>query len=243
MQVASRTYAIDFHVHTPISRCHEPESWSSEAFLDAAATAGLDALVLTDHHSADNAWELHERAADHPLEILPGMELTTRDGHLLVMFDPRRGASASEELLKAVAVPDQHRGNGSFVLGIPMLEAIEAAHGLGAFCIPAHVDRWPNGFLEKQISFRVREQIVASPLVTALEVTLPATQQQWESGKMPPFTRPLSCVRGSDSHGLKEVGRRPTWMRAESTEIASIRKALEIPGCTKLRAECAGSPA
>jgi len=237
---AARSYAVDFHVHTPISRCHEVEDWSAGAFLQAATAAGLDAVAVTDHHSADNAWELHAQSQDLRVNVLPGMELTTRDGHLLVLFDPQLGSRASEELLSTVSLPHSERGNGSFVLRIPMIEAVQAAVGLGALPIPAHVDRWPNGFLEKQISFRVREEIVMHSLVTAVEITLPSTQRQWETGCMPPYAKPLACVRGSDSHGLTEVGRRPTWVMAAGTDFANLCVAVEAPGATRFERQCDG---
>jgi hypothetical protein len=237
---AARPYAVDFHVHTPISRCHEVEDWSTGDFLNAATAAGLDAVAITDHHSADNAWELHAQSQELRVTVLPGMELTTRDGHLLVLFDPQLGSRASEDLLSTVALPHTERGNGSFLLRIPMVEAVQAAVALGALAIPAHVDRWPNGFLEKQISFRVREAIVMHSLVTAMEITLPSTQRQWETGCMPPYAKPLACVRGSDSHGLKEVGRRPTWLLAGGTDFASVRLAVMAPGATSFERKCDG---
>lgn len=236
--MTTRQLAVDFHVHTPLSRCHELEPWSPDEFLQAAVNARLDAVVVTDHHTTVNAWQLLDASDGDGIQILPGMELTTRDGHLLVMFDPSRGASASRALLEEVGLPESEQGNGSFVLQIPMLDVVVAASALGAFCIPAHIDRWPNGFLERQISFRTREAIVGSPLLSAFEITLPATQPQWESGTMPPFNRPVACVRGSDAHGLKEVGRRPTWISAEAATFEGIVSALAKPGATTLQRPC-----
>ena len=238
--MTTRALAVDFHVHTPLSRCHELEAWTAEDFLTSARAAGLDGVVVTDHHTAENAWKLRGQAAEFEVTVHPGMELTTRDGHLLVLFDPLAGEAASEALLSCLAVPDVQRGNGSYILGASMLEAVAAARGVGATCIPAHIDRWPNGFLERQISFRTREAIVCSPQLNAVEITLAHTQALWEAGAMPPYSRPMTCVRGSDAHGLKEIGRRPTWVFADGHSFAELVSALSVPGSTRLQNPCTG---
>src|SRR5688572_3494406 len=71
---------------------------SPEAILDAAERVGLDVIALTDHDDIRGAFLLRDIAArrSSPVEIVPGVEVTTRNGHLLAlwvedeipMFDP-----------------------------------------------------------------------------------------------------------------------------------------------------------
>ena len=71
---------------------------SPEAILDAAERVGLDVIALTDHDDIRGAFLLRDIAArrSSPVEIIPGVEVTTRNGHLLAlwvedeipMFDP-----------------------------------------------------------------------------------------------------------------------------------------------------------
>lgn len=74
--------SIDCHVHTA-------DSYDSTATVDAvvtaAADAGLDGLVVTDHDRIGRSRLAAARAADFGLVGLPGVEVSTADGHLLAI--------------------------------------------------------------------------------------------------------------------------------------------------------------
>jgi hypothetical protein len=59
-----------------------------EAILDAAERAGLDVIALTDHDDIRGSFLLRDIAArrSSPIEIVPGVEVTTRSGHLLALW-------------------------------------------------------------------------------------------------------------------------------------------------------------
>lgn len=61
---------------------------SLEEILDAAERAGLDVIALTDHDDIRGAFTLRDLAArrSSPVEIVPGVEVTTRSGHLLALW-------------------------------------------------------------------------------------------------------------------------------------------------------------
>lgn len=61
---------------------------SPEAILDAAERAGLDVIALTDHDDIRGAFLLRDIASrrSSPVEIVPGVEITTRSGHLLALW-------------------------------------------------------------------------------------------------------------------------------------------------------------
>jgi predicted metal-dependent phosphoesterase TrpH len=74
--------SIDCHVHTT-------DSYDSAATVDAvvgaAAEVGLDGLVVTDHDRIERSRLAAARAADFGLVGIPGVEVTTADGHLLAI--------------------------------------------------------------------------------------------------------------------------------------------------------------
>ena len=229
----SAWHAIDFHVHTPLSRCHEPETWDAAMFLGAAEAAGLDAVVVSDHHTSENAWMLADRAdQNRSVRVVPGMEVTTPQGHLLVLFDIDGPRETWRQFAADVGLANAHHGNGSHSVAPSMSEVITIAAGHGAFSIPAHVDRWPNGFMERGLDYKARAAIHGHSEVSAIEITLPNTKASWEEGRVPPFTRAMTCVRGSDAHGLAEVGRRPTWVRSRGLSLADLRSAFVAGRCT-----------
>ena len=61
---------------------------SIEEILDAAEKVGLNVIALTDHDDIRGAFELRELAArrSSPVEIVTGVEVTTRSGHLLALW-------------------------------------------------------------------------------------------------------------------------------------------------------------
>ena len=74
----------DLHVHSDLG-----DGLSSPAaILDAAERAGLDVIALTDHDDIRGAFALRELAARgaSPVEVIVGVEATTRSGHLLALW-------------------------------------------------------------------------------------------------------------------------------------------------------------
>ena len=59
-----------------------------EAILDSAERAGLNVIALTDHDDIRGAFVLRDLAARRgsPVEIVTGVEVTTRSGHLLALW-------------------------------------------------------------------------------------------------------------------------------------------------------------
>ena len=79
---ASETVRIDCHVHTADSY----DSTASVAeVLRSAARAEVDGLVVTDHDRIERSRRVAERAPEFGLLGLPGVEVSTTDGHLLAI--------------------------------------------------------------------------------------------------------------------------------------------------------------
>jgi predicted metal-dependent phosphoesterase TrpH len=61
---------------------------SIEEILYSAERVGLDVIALTDHDDIRGAFALRELAAQRssPVKVIPGVEVTTRSGHLLALW-------------------------------------------------------------------------------------------------------------------------------------------------------------
>lgn len=77
-----RTVAFDPHVHTEGS---SDSTAAVEDVLEAAAEAGLDGLAVTDHDRIDRSLAAAARAPAFDLFAVPGVEVSTHDGHLLAL--------------------------------------------------------------------------------------------------------------------------------------------------------------
>jgi predicted metal-dependent phosphoesterase TrpH len=77
-----RRVAIDPHVHSEGSYdCSTPV----ERVLEAAAAAGLDAVAVTDHDTIADSLRASDLAPEYGLLAVPGVEVSTADGHLLAL--------------------------------------------------------------------------------------------------------------------------------------------------------------
>ena len=90
------TVAIDPHVHSEGSYDgREPV----ELLLEHASEIGLDGVVVTDHDAIAESLRAAELAPDYGLLGIPGVEVSTRHGHLLaigVETRPERGRPLTE---------------------------------------------------------------------------------------------------------------------------------------------------
>ena len=76
------TVAIDPHVHSDGSYDgREPV----ELILEHAAEIGLDGVVITDHDTIEESLRAAELAPQYGLLGIPGVEVSTRHGHLLAL--------------------------------------------------------------------------------------------------------------------------------------------------------------
>ena len=76
------TVAFDPHVHTEGSY---DAAVPVERVLERAQAVGLDALCVTDHDTIDESLRAVDLAPSFGLVAIPGVELSTADGHLLAL--------------------------------------------------------------------------------------------------------------------------------------------------------------
>ena len=194
---------IDLHAHThPLS--HD-SLLSPDELIDAAKETRLDAVCLTEH---DFFWE-PETAADlskrHSFLVIPGIEVNTEDGHIIVF------------------------GLDRFVYGMHRLsELAQMAEAAGAVMIAAHPYR-------RQLPFELRhegdwthalERAVANPAyshVTAIE-----TQNGRGTDRENAFSAQIAgrlnlpATAASDAHERKDIGRCATEFDRKITNLEDL---------------------
>jgi predicted metal-dependent phosphoesterase TrpH len=109
----------DLHIHSR----HSPDSsLEPREIVKLAKARGLKAVALTDHNTVAGHGAIGQACAAEGLLFVPGIEVTSREGHILaygVKEAPRQGQSA--------------------------LETIEAIHALGGIASAAHPERVYTG--------------------------------------------------------------------------------------------------
>ena len=194
---------IDLHTHTyPLS--HD-SLLSPDDLIVAAKGSRLDGVCLTEH---DFFWE-HDKAAElsqrHDFLVIPGIEVNTENGHVLVF------------------------GLDRFVYGMHRVhELAQLAEDSGAVMIAAHPYR-------RQLPFELRHEgdwgealVLAAANPSYERVTAIETHNGRGSERENQFSRELRdrlnlpALAGSDSHELKDVGRCATQFERQITGLDDL---------------------
>jgi len=179
---------------------------SPEAILDAAERVGLDVIALTDHDDIRGAFLLRDIAArrSSPVEIIPGVEVTTRSGHLLALW-------IEEE--------------------IPMFAALAATvsgiHLAGGVAIVPH----PLSYLTFSVGEGALRALAAAPdplvHVDGIETRNPSYAGRVRGARATWLNATVLHVAetgSSDAHHAKLVG--TTWTDFDGEDGAALRRAI-----------------
>ena len=89
----------DLHIHSIYS--HDATT-TVRAILKQAVDVALDVIAITDHDEIRGALEAQQLAPQYGIEVIPGAEVSTSDGHLVALFIktlPPAGMSIIDTLL------------------------------------------------------------------------------------------------------------------------------------------------
>src|SRR5882672_12191572 len=80
-------YRADMHIHS-YGGSHDVQdtSMTPQAIIKAAVADGLAVVAVTDHNEVANIASVVSAAKELPLLVIPGVELSTPEGHLLAYF-------------------------------------------------------------------------------------------------------------------------------------------------------------
>ncbi|MFV0338851.1 MAG: PHP domain-containing protein [Chthoniobacterales bacterium] len=197
-------HRFDPHVHTWFSA---DAASSPEEVIRVARARGLSGIALTDHDSC--------RASDYCLQaglmredgdavegflIIPGVEVSTAEGHLLCYGVRFEGAKRK---------------------GAPVAEIIEEVQAVGGLCVPAHpYDGWRAGISEKVLD--------ALPLFAVETFNAAVSSKKYnDRAKHYAQKRGLIATAGSDAHHAGAVGTATTGLEMESLTVSEFLRALQ----------------
>jgi predicted metal-dependent phosphoesterase TrpH len=191
-------YKIDLHCHSWFSGDGVS---SPEALIAAARKKGLDGFALTDHNTSDGCRYLLDkglmREDGQPVDgflIIPGVEVTTIEGHLLCLGQ---------------IMPNNLKGT-------PAAEMCKIMHEKGGLAIPPHpYDLFRAG---------IRQSVLETLEIDGLEVFNAATtfkrynRQAFEYATM----KKLPMTAGSDAHHEAAIGTAYTILHTDDFSAKGI---------------------
>jgi ABC-type cobalamin/Fe3+-siderophores transport system ATPase subunit len=220
-----------------------------EAVVTVAIAEGLEVIALTDHNSSTNVARAVEAAAKvGNLLVIPAVEVSTSQGHLLLYFP-------------TVERLDEALGKLTFATGRAYCtqsfeDCLEIARLHGGLGIAAHIEA-ESGFLQRVPgNTPAKGGIVKHPALAALEILNLASMDAYTDSDADParrqhakerrealeLTEDLPKVMSSDAHSLAKLGRnaadarRVTRLKMDELSFEAFRVAL-LEGSVRCRLE------
>lgn len=195
------SYKIDLHCHSWFSGDGVS---SPESLIASARARGLHGFALTDHDTSDGCRYLLDqglmRVDGLPVDgflIIPGVEVSTADGHLLCL---------------GVTLP--------YLKGVPAIEVCRRVHELGGVAIPPHpYDRFRAGIREPVLDTLEMDALEVFNAATTLK-RFNRQAFEYASGKG------LAMTAGSDAHHEAAVGTAFTILPAAEFSVSGILRQI-----------------
>lgn len=215
-----KSYRCDLHIHSCLSPCADLLMTPGN-IIKAALRVGLDCIAITDHNTAGNVEVAIKMARGSGLQIIPGMEVETREEVHLLCFFPVLEALLEWDQVVQRNLPeikndeeffgyqlytddsDEYIAKEERLLTIASKlsfnEVVEGVTKLGGMVIPAHVDRPANsiigqlGFIPTDAGFNIIE--------ISRNTTVGKVLEKY------PYLSKYSYITGSDSHYLTDIGK------------------------------------
>ncbi len=268
---------VDLHVHTPASGDAQaknkynfkfnikdiPTSLESakqmaEEIVDGVMQKGIRLIAVTDHNSPSNThpedltntWYqlLKDKASGKDLSVLPGVEISTDDLHILVILDPKEDEPAAYTthrinfLLQDCKFSLKEYGNYRATGMSSLFDVLQYIEELSTNCIaiPAHIDGGKKAMLAVYKGpSNVFNKLLNHPNLNAVEVVKDTTPARKRIGKKSvkdyfeslrdENRSPIAYIQDSDGHSIADIGKRFTYIRMGEPDFWSLRNALENP--------------
>jgi hypothetical protein len=247
---------VDLHIHSyGASADVKDPSMTPVAIVDSAVAQGLSVIAITDHNSDKHIQVAlaHSQRYAGQLLVLPGVEVTTAHGHLLVYSAPDKANELTRFLAKLDLVGPM--GAEQTHTAKSMADVIAEAEQLGGICIAAHIDREKTGFEMLSAGYpNWKRDIITSAGLYGVECDAKenlAWYSELDDTSSPGAERrklfqarsmitgldgryQLAHVQSSDAHSMVQLQNPKTdkpWTRIKLTELsfAAFRTALIDP--------------
>jgi len=198
----------DIHMHTTAS---DGFATVKELLNHITSMGTLDVIAITDHDVMDSSLWAYEHRHDYPFDIIPGVEVSSSEGHVLALWvtHPIAKGLSLKETVSAI-----HKQGGMAILAHPF-EVVVCADALYRYL------RHPESVREAGIdAIEVHNAGAVTPGNNLLARRLAAKL------KMP-------MVGNSDGHSLEAIGRGTTRFvghTAEDFRSAVTRRATLVQG-------------
>jgi DNA repair ATPase RecN len=244
----ARFFRADLHIHS-VRASHDVKDADAtpEAIVNTAAQEGLNIIAISDHNEIDGVAPALAAAAAANIFVVPAVELSTSEGHLLCYLPTYESLQRFHAQL---TVAD--RGTSNSRCQNSILDCLEKLNTLDGFAVLAHVDT-PGGFeTEVPGSSPHKVDVLCHRALLGIELKnakspIGFNDQDPDAGRMRMGQermrrlqlgthQRLARVLNSDAHSLQALGRnasgdrRVTRFKMNALSFESLRIAFDDAG-------------
>ena len=191
----------DLHIHSIYS--YDATGSITAILKYAAEQTDLNIIAITDHDTMGGVKEALDLAPAYGLQVIPGMEISTGDGHLLALF--------LQEPVRA---------------GLSLVETVKLVGEQGGICVAAHPEaRGVSALRFDTIREALRHEGVAEVLI-GIETFNGGLVYTRNNPRVEETARslPLAQLGNSDAHVLHMIGAGASYF--EGSTIVDLRRAI-----------------
>jgi ABC-type Na+ transport system ATPase subunit NatA len=235
----ARFYKSDLHIHTPASKCWKgkKDSHEIEEIFNKLREKEIEVIAVTDHNSSQNVEKAKELGAKYGIHVFPGVEVSTKEGHVIAIFDPTRSGKEIEDWLAKMGFVGEKLGDlqsmaedqDGAALGIDKVFSL--IENNGGVAIAPHPNSKGTGFLEvmKQKGL-ARIAAYVSPCLRGLEVGDDKEGiLKLASGRISGYNKKYGCIATSDAHNIEDIGKSFTYIKLGDFGISALKQVFYDP--------------
>ncbi|MFQ5867357.1 MAG: PHP domain-containing protein [bacterium] len=233
-----KEFKVDLHIHTCLSPCGDLKMLPT-VIIKQAKKRNLNVIGICDHNSAENVEAVEKAGEREGLQVLGGLEITSREEvHILAFFNDinlqeiqnliyeNLSGENNQEAFGEQLVVDQYDKiigyNKKLLIGATSLsvdEIVKLVHRLGGLAIASHIDKETFSIISQLGFIPEGLDLDALELSPNYELRTPLRTRNYESYGFP-------LVTFSDAHYLEDIGRSVTCFVIEEATVDEIGKAL-----------------
>jgi len=194
--VIGSVLSVELHVHSELSYDGRDPV---DLILEQAKAVGLDAIAITDHDEIEASLEAVDRAPEYGLVGIPGMEISSKAGHIL-------GFGLEE------AVPP----------GLSFQSTIDAIHSQGGLAVIPHPFQESRHGVLARIT---REELAMGDAIEVYNSRLLTGRANRQAQRFAE-SRGMAMTAGSDAHISEMVGQAITRVDADERSASAILEAI-----------------
>lgn len=140
----AKWYKVDFHTHSPESRCFPDKNVSADQWIAAVKEKGLNAVVVSDHNSVGFLGELEKIRKDYEndtFKVFYGIELCVSADfiHMLIIFDDKMSVTDIEDaIISCLKLKRENWADTEINVSEDRLKDLCSEYKNRIFVIPAH---------------------------------------------------------------------------------------------------------